>query len=741
MPFGMNLWMLLGLGAVVLPPLIHLLNRRRYDVVDWGAMRFLRVGETTRRRLQLEQLLLMLLRMLLIAVLVLGLAAPFVEGEFVGPLAARLGERPNRDLAIVIDGSASMACRQGEGTAQQAAQRLALALLDELQSGDGVTLWLARQQPQPLLGEVTQDVSRARQALQHLPPPAGTADMPAAVQAALTALARGQRAERRVVILTDGQRFGWSDEQTLLRWRLLAARWREQRGQLPELRIVNVSPQRPEQPPNWSVTPLRAGRAVAARGQSVQFRAGLQVTGQTEFAPPFRLRIEIDGQPAEDLKLPAAALDKDGRIALDFRQRFSELGSHLVSLIVEPDPPPEQRPAGYVVKDWLPADNRADFALEVVPALPVLLVDGDEANPPRADGQRGSDFLRDALAPARDPQPAAVVRSVGIRDFTPELLTQSLSKDERGSPRVVVLCNVARLTPAQQEALTAFLARGGGLLITLGERADRTHYNSVLHAGGRGWLPATLDRVSGAELEPKDAVRPRPESFFHPALELFREGTVGGLSEARFRRWWKVQGGQSAGLLGNGDPLFVEKPLRGGRVLLSVVPLDNSWRSNLPDLPAFAPLIHELVYYLAGTRAGSFNLQPGEPLLPPTNESAGERVLLAPDGSSRRLPAGTSPLVEAGRSEPGVYRLAAGGQTTYYVVQTDPREAVLTAATAEDREAVRQLLPLTYADDPHKLSWQDGGGKLDLWPAVLLGVVLLLCAELWLTRRIARHRS
>ena len=31
--------MLFGLAALSIPIIIHLLNRRRYEVVDWGAMR------------------------------------------------------------------------------------------------------------------------------------------------------------------------------------------------------------------------------------------------------------------------------------------------------------------------------------------------------------------------------------------------------------------------------------------------------------------------------------------------------------------------------------------------------------------------------------------------------------------------------------------------------------------------------------------------------------------------------
>src|SRR5262245_51421387 len=105
MTFGLlNLLMLLGLAGLVIPPLIHLLNRRRFNVVDWGAMQFLQLSERTRRRLFIEELLLMLLRMGLIALLVLALAAPWLAS----PALDRLGLRQNRDVVIVFDGSTSM---------------------------------------------------------------------------------------------------------------------------------------------------------------------------------------------------------------------------------------------------------------------------------------------------------------------------------------------------------------------------------------------------------------------------------------------------------------------------------------------------------------------------------------------------------------------------------------------------------------------------------------------------------
>src|SRR3954467_8895896 len=99
-----NAAMLAGLGAVAVPLVIHLPNRRRYDVVDWGAMQFLQISETTRRRLLFEELLLLLVRMGLIALMVLALAAPWAASS----LIARLGAGSNRDVVLVFDGSYSM---------------------------------------------------------------------------------------------------------------------------------------------------------------------------------------------------------------------------------------------------------------------------------------------------------------------------------------------------------------------------------------------------------------------------------------------------------------------------------------------------------------------------------------------------------------------------------------------------------------------------------------------------------
>ena len=87
----LNAAMLMGLAGASLPVIIHLLNRRRGPVIDWGAMQFLEPGRRSRRRIRLAEILLMAARMALLAFVALALARPFWSQRASGP--ARDGGR------------------------------------------------------------------------------------------------------------------------------------------------------------------------------------------------------------------------------------------------------------------------------------------------------------------------------------------------------------------------------------------------------------------------------------------------------------------------------------------------------------------------------------------------------------------------------------------------------------------------------------------------------------------------
>jgi hypothetical protein len=79
--------MLLGLLAAGIPVLLHLLNRVRSPIVPFPTLRFLRVtAQKTARKRQVQQFMLLLLRMAVFAMIAMAVAGPLVHGG--SPFAA-----------------------------------------------------------------------------------------------------------------------------------------------------------------------------------------------------------------------------------------------------------------------------------------------------------------------------------------------------------------------------------------------------------------------------------------------------------------------------------------------------------------------------------------------------------------------------------------------------------------------------------------------------------------------------
>src|SRR4030081_1906975 len=99
----------LGALAVSIPIVIHLLNKRKFDKVVWAAMRFLRVSvEQNQRRIQIEDILLLVLRCLILFLIGFALARP----TFGCSSAGAFGQGSVTGV-IVLDNSYSMSGTDG----------------------------------------------------------------------------------------------------------------------------------------------------------------------------------------------------------------------------------------------------------------------------------------------------------------------------------------------------------------------------------------------------------------------------------------------------------------------------------------------------------------------------------------------------------------------------------------------------------------------------------------------------
>ncbi len=130
-------WLLaLGALAFTVPLAIHLLFRNRFQVVDWGAMQFIEaVVRLNRRRLQLRNLLLLLIRCAIPILLALCLARPVLTGW-----QQPRGDQPVA-MVVILDTSYSMSASRDDGQQRlDAAVDAARQITGELGRGSEVTV-------------------------------------------------------------------------------------------------------------------------------------------------------------------------------------------------------------------------------------------------------------------------------------------------------------------------------------------------------------------------------------------------------------------------------------------------------------------------------------------------------------------------------------------------------------------------------------------------------------------------
>lgn len=711
-----NLALLAGLAAVLIPPLVHLLHRRRYRVVNWGAMQFLQSSQRRQQRLWLEELLLMLLRMGLIALFVLALASPVAESSLLGGAA----ESGPRDILLLIDNSASMGYTDGRQASPAEDARAWIAQwVKEWRDGDRVAVAIARSPLQPT--DWLSDSEQLLDQLTAMPAPRGDSDWPGAVEEGLRWLkAHSKNSRRTLMLLKDRQRFGWADQASLARWDGVG-RISQEESSIQQY-LVDVGPAQMSAP-NFALAPLRSVRNLPLAGQPLRFTSALLVRNFEEYQAPRRLRLEINGQAAGDVSLPAASELRQGQAAVTFEHRFAKPGSYLISLIVEPGG----------ARDALAGDNRQDLALEVVGDLPVLVIEGDD----RVSPEGAAFFLGKALESIAGE--TSKPRVVPAKDWTPRAVPQ---------PRVLILADVGRLNPVQEKAVEQLLADGGSVWVVAGERAGqaKSYYHDVLFRDGQGWLPCRLEQVHDATPSEAPSID-LAKSLVQP-LQVFRDQPRSDFSKASFPRWWHVAPGPKAAsvaYLTNGAPWILEQAVGPGRVLFFTAPLDRSWKSSLPGLPAFPILVHEIANYLMANDAPTYNLPPGQAFRLPDGHAGDftpSCALISPTGKKSSFTADHPPYLVLPQEGAGPYQLVSrSGKSLYFVSTMNPGESDLETCTEKDYAAVMQRTGFrTMGQDPSGSSI-DATEPQEVWWMFLLGVAGLLLAEIWLTRRQVKART
>src|SRR5262245_51396364 len=202
-------------GAASIPVIIHLLNRKRFRVVPWAAMRFLLAAQKrTTRKLRIEQWLLLAIRTLMIALLILAMISvlkwmePVWARVLPGGVAVNTARLGRTHRIIVIDGSYSMGRRHADGTSFERAVQMAKRIVQSGNPGDGFSLVLLSAPAQTIVAGPSDNTSAVAREIDALRLPHGNSDLAGGLTAVERMVAQplGKYNQREVFVLTDMQR-------------------------------------------------------------------------------------------------------------------------------------------------------------------------------------------------------------------------------------------------------------------------------------------------------------------------------------------------------------------------------------------------------------------------------------------------------------------------------------------------------------------------------------------------------
>ncbi len=679
---------LLGLAAIAVPVIIHMIQRERKEVLEFPSLMFVRkIPFHSFRRQRIRHWFLLLLRCAALALLMLAFARPFFRAAALAAVTDGA-----REVVILLDRSYSMGYADRWDRAKDAARDA----IDGLAADDRATLILfdsgAEAGPRS-----TTDRASLTGLVNNAELGAGVTRYGPALKLAEGIFDGSDLPRLEAVLITDFQRVGVES----------ASGVRFPSGTV--LTPIGVGGG-DEAEANVSVAGVLFNREYFSGRERVVVAARLTNRGAATVTG-LDVALEMDGREVETL---TADLPPNGSTTVDF------------AAVTLGDAP--MAGAVRTAADALPTDDVFNFVVTPGQVVTVLVVGSGRAS---ADANL---FLTRALGIGT--APAFDVRTTTNDGFG--------AADLEG--RQVVILNDAPAPSGQTgAALEAFVEGGGGLLVVAGER-------SAWPADGPDLLPGVVgspaDRDGrGGSIGFVDYSHPVFEVFAAP-----RSGDVTTARFFRYRPVEPGPAADVLARFDDGNPALSERRVGRGTVLLWASSIDSYWNDLAKKpvyLPFVHRLTEYLGAYTPPTpwfSAGQvLNLAEQEVVLGTDGVAGAEYVVMSPSGS--RIPvdvgerAGFIDLDEQGFYEVHDANAAETDPLTL-AVNVDLAESDLSAVDPEELSSALTGRAGGDRADAAAPAREVGAADLErrqaIWWYLLVAAFLLLVAETVVSNRLSR---
>ena len=607
MPFLFtHAFLLSALAGLGIPVLLHLLLKQRNPRMRVSTLRFFEIQETrSSSRRKLRNLLLLLLRLLVFALIVLAFARPYLPESWGGTARPK-----RRDVILVLDRSLSLRAIDSGKPRWPAALAEARRILATLTEGDRAALIGIGERAEVLSGFGPPSLILER--LKDLQPTVTRGDVSEALREAQSLVAAlDSPGAASVTVIGDLQRTGADqlDRVSLPRW--LPVQF---------IRVGTVVS------PNVAITDLRLPAEPNGPLSMIVANYGDRPVQNRS------VRCLLDGQTISEIAFSRGAGVSE---SLEWKLPRLSAGWHEAEVQLKES-------------DALAEDNVRRLAFQVPERIRVVAVEN-------RNQVRSFEEQTFFVAAALDPFFGTTNSGQGgfvVDILRPEAVAAAVAPNStRPRPDVVLLPAMRSLPGEAVAALNTWVEHGGGVFFFGGDSLEPSRFNAEFGALSPGQWGAPVS--ANAEVPWRIGAFDRTSPVFRP----FAAARSGGPAVAEFTRRHAVTATPESTVLARFDdehPFLLSRAVGRGAVLLANTSADTAW-TDWPKHKSFVPWVMAAVTWLAD-RGDERLLRSSDPLITGTEGrilgSSGSGGLTSPSAPSAAAAPGTLTATSAKNTAP-----------------------------------------------------------------------------------------
>jgi hypothetical protein len=630
-----------------------LIRKNKVIELDWAAMDFLfDIVEEQKKRFQMEDLILLLLRIGVILFLVLALARPVLDSG--------IGFGGEQSV-LAIDDTYSMATKSGTKTRFQRAGEAADSLLGKMSGSDSSALVLHRAESKKVVGSFSADKALISETIDKLRVSDYHGRGPSGLKTSLEILQKENPAAATVYFISDFQKSEWQQPSAELLETI------KELQKKTDVIFVNAGD---DETSNLSVEEVRCLQEAVKVNEPVFFAVKIKNHG-TDDVPEAPVYFSVNKQVSETMSVSVPAGQTSQLI---FKTTVDAPGYHSAGIRIGVDANEQ--------------DNTGFAHFKAFEALKVLVL--QSFTPSTIDEKRSLfwDF-------AMNPYPGASQSENALYKFSWSS-AQALSSEDLAQYSFIILDNVPALTSTENKFLEDYVSQGGGVLINLGPNVDVENYNAVLHNDGKGLMAWPLMDTAIEEKEEGKSLNVEIENSKHGIWSFTDDTEIAGFRLKKTYGFLKLKSERAFSLMklrtdGDERSVIASFQFNKGRVVVVGTTSGMEW-NNMAQLPTFLPFCRRVSSWLMEKNFGERTQQIGSGIYEelPEDKTRASWELISPSGVKESLiadiSAGKPYLNVSSFKEAGVYSLKESGLSDVRLISVnrDNSESDVTSMTSDE---------------------------------------------------------